>query len=281
MKNHHPNPFYLKINILKEDYNMKKTKSRDGTSIAYWSSGSGDPLLLIHGTTADHHRWDSIKPRFEQNFTVHAMDRRGRGESGDSNNYHFSMEVDDIKAVVEDINKPSYVLGHSYGALCSLEASLLTDKIKKLILYEPPIPVGLPMYPEYVPGMMQSLIQQGKKEEALILFFKEAVKMPEDEFVAYRKLDMWKKRVQIAHTVLREIIIDKEYEFIPEKFNHMTTPTLLLLGGDSPPLFTNAIELLNKTIPNSNVVVMPNQQHVAMDMDPDLFIKKVTEFLNK
>jgi pimeloyl-ACP methyl ester carboxylesterase len=36
--------------------------SRDGTEIAYWTSGKGPPLVLVHGTTADHTRWDPVLP---------------------------------------------------------------------------------------------------------------------------------------------------------------------------------------------------------------------------
>lgn len=58
--------------------------SRDGTPIAVWRRGSGPALLLVHGTVADHSTtWRRVVPILERRFTVHAMDRRGRGESGD------------------------------------------------------------------------------------------------------------------------------------------------------------------------------------------------------
>jgi pimeloyl-ACP methyl ester carboxylesterase len=60
----------------------------------------------------------------EQRFTVYAVDRRGRGQSGDSPVYSIEREYEDIAAVVESIREPVNLLGHSYGALCSLEAAL-------------------------------------------------------------------------------------------------------------------------------------------------------------
>ena len=58
--------------------------SRDETSIAVWRSGGGPPLVLIHGAAADHSRWAPVLPALEKDFTVLAIDRRGRGQSGDA-----------------------------------------------------------------------------------------------------------------------------------------------------------------------------------------------------
>jgi pimeloyl-ACP methyl ester carboxylesterase len=58
--------------------------SRDGTQIAYWTSGSGRPLVLVHGASADHRRWRPLLPYLEPYLTVHALDRRGRGTTGDA-----------------------------------------------------------------------------------------------------------------------------------------------------------------------------------------------------
>ena len=110
--------------------------SRDGTSIAVWQSGEGPPLVLIHGAAADHSRWAPVLPALEQRFTVFAVDRRGRGRSGDANDYALEREFDDVVAVVESAGEAVNVLGHSYGGICALEAALLTDRIRKLVLYE-------------------------------------------------------------------------------------------------------------------------------------------------
>jgi len=99
----------------------KKVTSKDGTTIGFWENGSGPPLLLIHGTTADHRRWSGILPTLEQHFTVFAMDRRGRGESSDAPEYDIIRESEDVVSVVEHIGEPVFVMGHSYGAVCSGE----------------------------------------------------------------------------------------------------------------------------------------------------------------
>src|SRR3712207_4033192 len=124
----------------KEDVMSQETvTSVDDTPIAYWRSGEGPPLVLVHGTAADHIRWTPVLPVFEQHFTVYAIDRRGRGGSDDSGDYAIEREFEDIAAVVDSLGEPAFLLGHSYGALCALEAALLTRNVRKLMLYEPPM----------------------------------------------------------------------------------------------------------------------------------------------
>lgn len=258
---------------------MERITSRDGTTIGFEKGGLGPPLLLVHGTTADHTRWVGITPRLEAHFTVYAMDRRGRGGSTDSPVYNLSREAEDVAALVEVIAEPVSVLGHSYGAVCSLEAALLTDGISRMALYEPPIPSGVPMYPSGVPERMQELLDSDEEEAALELFFREVVRMPEHEFTEYRQLPIWETRIKLAPTIPRELAIDRVYTFDSDRFANLEVPTLLLLGGDSPLLFQSAIETAQAALKNATVVVLPGQQHIAMDTDPDLFVGEVLRYL--
>lgn len=258
---------------------MEQIKSRDGTVIGFRRSGSGPSLLLVHGTTADHSRWSAIVPRLAQQFTVYTMDRRGRGASGDAPDYNLLREAEDVAAVVEAIGAPLFLVGHSYGGLCSLEAALLTAKVTRLILYEPPIPTGLPIYPTGLPDRIQTLVDHGEQEAALELFCREVVRMPEHELNMYRQSPVWAVRIQLTPTIPRELTLDRTYRFESPRFAALHVPTLLLLGGDSPPLFRQAVERLDSALPNSRVVILPGEQHIAMDTNPELFIHEVTRFL--
>src|SRR5688572_26807167 len=78
---------------------LEQVISPDGTAIAVWRSGAGPPLVLVHGTTADHSRWAPVVPALEERFTVLAIDRRGRGRSGDADHYALERESEDVAAV--------------------------------------------------------------------------------------------------------------------------------------------------------------------------------------
>jgi pimeloyl-ACP methyl ester carboxylesterase len=259
---------------------MDTVRSKDGTLIAFERSGSGPPLVLVHGTTADHTRWAGVLPGFEKNFTVYAVDRRGRGQSGDSPIYSIEREYEDIAAVVSSIPGPVNLLGHSYGALCSLEAALRVTNLRRLVLYEPAVSVGMPIYPPGARDRIQALLDAGDREGALVAFFRDVVLMPEHEIAALRNEPVWPARLEAAQTIPREFA-DEDYILDPERFKDLTVPILLLLGGDSPAFFRRATRAFHAALPTSRIIVMPGEQHIAMSMAPDLFVRRVTGFLQE
>lgn len=254
--------------------------SSDGAPIAVWRSGSGPSLILVHGTTADHSRWDRVRPGFETHFTVHAMDRRGRGGSGDAIDYSIAQEGRDIAAVASRAGGPVSLLGHSYGALCSLEAALLLN-VTALVLYEPPLPVGPRIAPTEILTRLDDLIARDRREEAVVMFFREIVDVPESQLDLMRAQPAWSARVAAAHTVTREARVESAYQPNVDRFRAIEAPTLLLLGGNSPSAFRESTNQLKAIIPNSRIHEMPGQHHVAMDTIPDEFVRIVTEFLGE
>jgi pimeloyl-ACP methyl ester carboxylesterase len=257
---------------------MHTTKSKDSTPIAFERSGHGPPLVLVHGTAADHTRWAPVRAELEKRFTVVAIDRRGGGASGDAAAYAIEREFDDVAAVVDAIGEPVHLLGHSYGAICSLEASLRT-KIRKLALYEPPIPTGAPIYPAGSIEGLQAKLDAGDRAGVVTTFFSEIVRMPESELKRLQSLPNWPARVAAAHTIPREMRAGESYRFDAARFAAMRTPTLLLLGGESPAFFKVAIDAVHAAIATSKIVVLAGQRHTAINTAPDLFVHEVTAFL--
>lgn len=261
---------------------METIASQDGTPIAYEQTGSGPPLVLVHGTTADHTRWEPVRPAFEESFTVYAIDRRGRGESGDAADYKLEREFEDVAAVVDSIDDPVTLLGHSFGALCSLEGALRTGNLRKLVLYEPPIPVGdYELYSEEVLAEMESLLNDGKNEQALVLFFEEVAKMPPTQIDALRSAPNWSARVDAAYTAFRETQAPAGYELDTGRFADMTTPTLLLSGSESAQYFKDATDAVYDALPDSQIAILDGHGHVAMNTAPDLFIDEVLVFIRE
>ena len=73
--------------------------------------------------------------------------------------------------------------------------------------------------------------------------------------------------------------VERTYSFAPDRYVGLRVPTMLLLGGESPSIFREAIEALDSALPNTTVVVLPGQQHIAMDTNPDLFLREIFAFL--
>jgi pimeloyl-ACP methyl ester carboxylesterase len=262
---------------------MHHVTSRDGTLIGYDQLGTGPPLLLVHGTSSNRTRWSAIAPRFAPHVSVYTLDRRGRGASRDAAPYDIHREAEDVAAVVDAVadatGAPAALLGHSYGAICSLEAALLTGNLRRLVLYEPPIPTGQPLMPLALQRQLQTLVDSGEPEAALDLFYREGPRVPADQIEAYRQLPIWQEGIDMAATLPREVGAVDTYRLDPVRFARLAIPTLLLLGGDSPPFFRPAIELVDAALPSSHIVVLPGQHHSAMDTAPELFAGEVLRFL--
>jgi pimeloyl-ACP methyl ester carboxylesterase len=265
----------------KEDLMSQETvTSADGTPIAYWRSGEGPPLVLVHGTAADHGRWAPVLPAFEERFAVCAVDRRGRGGSGDSEDYSIEREFEDVAAVVDSIGEPTNLLGHSYGALCALEAALLTrNNVRTLVLYDPGIEVaGQEIYPREVIERLEALLGAGDRDGVVATTMREVAGLPPETVEYMRSQPAWQARVGAAHTIPRELRAVKAYRFDPERFGDLGVPTLVLSGGDSPAALRKAGEAVDGALPDSRIVVMTGHGHAAMDIGTDLFTTEVLRF---
>jgi pimeloyl-ACP methyl ester carboxylesterase len=257
---------------------MKHVISKDGNRIAYERSGTGRPLVLVHGTGIDHTYWTPLIRDLQQYFTVYTVDRRGRGESGDTQPYVQQREFEDVAALVDSIPGSVGLSGHSYGALCSLEAALLTTDIYKLALYEPPVYTGIDIsYPPDVLAKFNALLRMGNAEEALLMLY-DVGGTSTDELNLLRSQPNWQARISAAHTIPREVISVRNYFFDPDRFEHLETPTLFLLGSQSPPVYKAATEALHASLPRSRLALLPAQQHEAVVAAPELVLREVRGF---
>jgi pimeloyl-ACP methyl ester carboxylesterase len=122
------------------------------------------------------------------------------------------------------------------------------------------------------------LLDAGDREGAVTTFLQDIAHVPPHEMEILRSAPNWQARLAAAYTIPRELRGSNEYVFEPARFSALTTPTLLLLGGDSPVFFKAGIEAVHAALPDSRVVVMPGQQHTAMNTAPELFTREVIRF---
>jgi pimeloyl-ACP methyl ester carboxylesterase len=263
-----------------EEIAMTTILSPDGVRIGYQLSGTGMPLILVHGVAGAAARWAPVLPALAQRFRVYAVDRRGRGASGDATAYAIEREFEDVVALVDSIDEPVNLLGHSYGGICAMEAALRTPNLRKLVLYEPPVPIGdMTLYPEGLIERLEALLATGDREGVLTTFVREVLHMPDDAYQIFRSSAAWPVRLAAAHTLPRELRAHQNYRFDAARFQSLATPTLLLRGGDSLSFFQASTEVIAAALPASRTVVLPGQQHTAMDTAPELFAREVLAFL--
>src|SRR5688572_14702712 len=77
-----------------------RVTSKDGTKIAFETTGTGPPVIIVNGALAHRALYGDrpLASKLSRRFTVYIFDRRGRGESTDVQPYAVEREIEDIEA---------------------------------------------------------------------------------------------------------------------------------------------------------------------------------------
>ena len=244
------------------------------------------PVLLVHGATADHTTWRAVGPALATSRATFAIDRRGRGASGDATEYSIEREHEDLASVAASLAGETGfpgidVVGHSYGGRCALGASLLTDAIRRIVVYEgAPVPPGTSYRPAGLLEAVRDALGRGAKEEALTTFLAGIVGRSEAELDAYRANPVWPARVAAAHTILREVEAEAGPGASLEALGRVTVPVLLLLGSTSRSPFRIGTDALADRLAAAQVHVIDGAAHAAHHTHAAEFVAAVEAFLD-
>lgn len=260
---------------------LARHRSRDGTSLSYRCRGTGSHILFVHGSATDGRRWLPVLPLFETRFTACVLDRRGHGESADATSYCIETEFDDIASLTAANDYgPADVVAHSYGALCALGAACHGAMIRRLVLYEPPLPMKPGSYfrPSLI-GTMREAVARNNNEVAIEAFAADALALSPNEIYTMRRLATWPALVRHAAKILRELENVERLSGQAALFRECRVPTLFLIGEASPPQYRATAEALSAVLPSSRIELLANQGHLAINTAPKLFADKVIDFL--
>jgi len=259
--------------------------SADGTPIAVFAGGTGPPLVLVHGTTADHRTWRGVGPELAIRWRLHALDRRGRGASGDAAAWSIERELEDLVAVVEPLaaeaGGPVPVVGHSLGGRIALGASLQTHAIARTVAYESAPPAG--GEPETPPDLLDRLrsdLAAGDLDGLLARFMTEAVGMPPADLAAFRANPIWPLRAAATPTILRELDAAEHAPAVSlVALAAVRVPVLQVVGSSSPGSFRRAAEALDARLADGRLAVIDGARHGAHHSHVAAFLALVEGFL--
>jgi 3-oxoadipate enol-lactonase len=256
-------------------------RSLDGTPLAVWIEGSGPPLVLVHGSIADHTTFEPFVEALREEWTTYALDRRGFGASGDTAIYSIDRDFDDVAAVVDAVatraGGPVALWGHSYGANCAMGGVARTRNVHHLVLYEPSL--GL----SYPPGSIERIeiaLAAGDNEAAITAVLVDILEMADDEIDPFRSSPLWPTRLAAAHTVPRECRAEEDWIYQPGQFDTITAPTLFLAGSESVPAVTKATDDAIAAIPHAQLRVLDGHGHFAHNTDPAMVAAIIRDFVS-
>ncbi|MGI8458633.1 MAG: alpha/beta fold hydrolase [Propionibacteriaceae bacterium] len=235
---------------------------------------------MVHGGMCSSARWAPLWPLLVGRFEVTAMDRRGRGSSGDGEDYSLDAEYADVVAVVEHLSagqgRPIDVFGHSYGAACALGSAAHGAPVRRLVLYEPP---GMPTVPRDWLERVRSLIKRREFGRAMRSFLIDVVGLTGSQVELLRnKVDGDNPMPIVEKTMVREAEALRTL-WLPSLAGDVAQPTLLLLGSVSPAWAGSVIRSVADALPTATVKMLPDQGHEAVDTAPELVASHLVGFL--
>jgi pimeloyl-ACP methyl ester carboxylesterase len=265
---------------------MSTVTSKDGTKIAFDKTGSGPAVILVNGAMGDRTVDPSLaklSDLLSKDFTVYNYDRRGRGESGDTQPFAKEREVEDVAALIEDAGGSAMVLGFSSGGALVLDAAASVPGISKIALYEVPFIINdirPPLPADYVDHLNQ-LVKDGKRDEAVKYFLVEAVGIPAEYLDGADQNPLWPRMLGIAHTIaydgarVAELMQGKPLP--TDRWTKVTMPALVMAGTETPPKgwMVGAADTIAALLPQAERRTLEGQNH---DVDLTVIAPIVTEF---
>jgi pimeloyl-ACP methyl ester carboxylesterase len=246
--------------------------SRDGTAIAYTGAGAGEPVVLVDGALNDR-ALNGPNPRLAKvlasQFTVFTYDRRGRGESADTQPYSVQREIEDLEAVIDAAGGSAYVYGISSGGALALEGATRLSSIRRLALYELPFVTdgSRKPVPDDFAAQLAELTRDGRQADALRYFFTAGVALPAAMVSLMRLLPAWAKLKKLAPSLPYDAqVIRGTGSGVPlpaDRWSGLSCPTLVIAGGKSPAWMQNAMRDLADVLPNATHTTLERQTHIV------------------
>lgn len=264
------------------------TLVNNDAQLYYEVAGSGEPMVLIHGSWVDHHDWDLVVAPLAASYRVLRFDRRGHSQSTAPDRQGvLDDDIADLAAMIETAGAPAHVVANSFGGVIALNlAARRPELFRSLSLHEPPL-LGLliadPSSQEMAQGFMAAaqpvgeLIAAGRHEEAARTFINDVALGPG----AWDVIPDEQKRLVTANapTFLDEMNDPNGLNLDLAGIASFDKAALVTNGDQSPPFFAIVIGKLKEAFPNAEYRTVPGWGHVPHVTNPQDYLEIVKAFV--
>jgi pimeloyl-ACP methyl ester carboxylesterase len=261
----------------------------NGVRIFLEEFGSGEPLVLVHGSWADHMEWPLLVPLLASRFRVTVYDRRGHSLSERlATQGSIHEDVADLAAIIERAGAPAHVLGNSMGGSISLRlAAERPELFQTLIVHEPPLfdllrddPETQPLIEAFDEGAREVMdaLEAGNFEEGAKQFVDDVALGTGswDNFVP----DVAKTTlINNAPTFLDEMRDPGLLRIDTGALSRFSKPVLVSGGSASPPIFVPVLEKLAAVLPNATRKTFEGAGHLPHVSHPQEYAEAIVGFI--
>lgn len=255
---------------------VSTVKSADGTQIAYEQLGEGPAVVFVGGALMNRHSPTRTVRRLAERFTVFSYDRRGRGDSGDTQPYSVEREFEDLEAVIDVAGGDVSAVGMSSGSFIVLEAAAADASIAKVAVYEPPYLTeheDAYMSATDYAERLQEVVDAGHPDQAVELFLRQVSGGWFDESI--KASSYWPTMVALGPSLRYDAALTGTGEVPITRLGSITVPTLALFGGNSETWARESADAVAGAVQNGRSAVLEGQTH---QVDEDVLAVALTEF---
>lgn len=269
-------------------YDNSQFLEMDGMPVHYRINGEGEPLVLIHGTGASLHTWESWTEILEKDFKVISLDMPAFGLTGPNPKRVYTLDfyAKFLDSFLEKIEVDKFsIAGNSLGGGIAWKyAALFPNKVKSMILIDP---IGYPRKGELPFALRIAANKYASKYLKTVtpksLFYKSMNEVyHNDELVTdelvHRYYELYlregNRQAFVDRAMAQERIDTSEIATIK-------TPTLILWGENDIWISPEDAPKFKRDIQDSELIIYPNAGHVPMEELPKLTAHDARIFLEK
>jgi pimeloyl-ACP methyl ester carboxylesterase len=245
---------------------FNQAQSADGTTIAYERHGQGPAVVFVDGALSVRGGKADLDELLAPEFTVLRYDRRGRGDSGDTQPYAPEREVEDLAAVIGVAGGTAALYGHSSGSALVLDAAIALgpDVVPKIALYDAPYsddPADQPRWRAYLTELAVTLAD-GRNGDAVALFMT-LVGTPAEQVDQMRQSPWFGSLEGLAPTLAYDHagLMGPQRAVPVAKAGKVAVPALVMSGGASVAFMRAAAQGLGQAIPDAELRELEGQDH--------------------
>jgi pimeloyl-ACP methyl ester carboxylesterase len=260
-----------------------------GGTIACHTVGAGDGVVIVHGAMQAGASQSDLAELLAPGFTVHLMDRRGRGSGSAPLVADPALEVDDLEAVVRATGARR-VVGVSSGAILAARLALRFADLERLVMFEPPLSIDGSMGLART-AAFDAAVSGGDLGRAMAVAMRISEMGPPWMFgLPIPLLAMLSRRMLTPDRLPLVLGLEADVAIVRANadrvadFAAVTTPTLVIEGTATRPYLRKAAAVLVEVIPGARRISLEGLHHGATQNrgefgSPDAVLPVLQEFL--
>jgi pimeloyl-ACP methyl ester carboxylesterase len=248
------------------------TVSHHPTTFGFFDEGAGEPVILLHSSLSSRKQWRKLQQHIGGRYRLLGLDLLGFGDTpfpADPGNYQINCEVDLLERLLERVEGPVHLVGHSYGGAVALKAALrLGGRVRSVYAHEPVLFALL---------KKEGRLAEWEEIKKVSLDASHHVQQGRHRRAAEGFIDYWSgpgawqetnedRKASFERGILKVTVefraISSDSDALSE-YAKLTMPVLLTAGDTGAQTGRAVAELLSAALPNGSLQIVEGAGHMA------------------